>query len=172
MSVIMLIATVVLAGCAVLSVFIARDSVRAMKGTTDSAERNIKLQAISQVLDEYSSVEMSGYITKLYDAFQGAKASETIDIFKNAWETKDFSKVDKDVNNARRRVAWYFAKVYSLYKAGILKKRDIKEYYLATPEIIKEILLDKVEQIEKPDRGKEVYGFFRGLYPKKNEERK
>jgi len=169
----MLVATIVLAVAAVLSARAARDSARTMKdtaaSTAHSTERNIKLQAVSQALNEYSSAEMGSSISTLHDSFRGNRAEETIDSFKNAWKTGDFSEVDTQVDKARRYVAWYFTKVYNLYKADVLKKSDIKD--LTTEEQIKDILLDKIERIEKPGRGKHMYDFFRDFYPNKNEGR-
>ncbi len=142
-----------------------------MKGTAistaASTERNIKLKAMSQVLKEYSSDDMGGHIAKLYEAFRGDIARETIACFENAWNTKDFSIVDPQLNNARRRVAWYFTKIHSLCKVNALDESDVME--LTTEEQINDILLGKVEQIDKPiRRGKGVYTFFRNLYPDKN----
>ena len=112
---------------------------------------------------------MGGHISKLYEAFQDDnRAKETIDCFKKAWCTKDFSKVDPQVNIARRRVAWHFTKIYKLHKYAVLKECEIRE--LTTEEQVKNIMLGMVEKIDKPDResGKEVYGFFRTLYSDKN----
>ena len=148
---------------------IANRSAKAAEDSAKSMKDNIELQAKSQVLNEYSSVDMGDHIAKLYEAFRGNRATKTIACFKKAWKTEDFSEVDSQVNNARRRVAWHFTKIYSLYKIKILKESDVRE--LATEEQVKDIMLGMVEKIDKPNResGKEVYTFFRTLYPDKNE---
>ena len=152
---------------------IAKRSAKAAEDSAKSMKDNIELQAKSQVLDEYSSVDMGDHIAELYEAFQDEnRARETIACFQKAWKTKDFSEVHsqlKQVNNARRRVAWHYTKIYSLKKIKILNESDVKE--LATEEQVKDIMLGMVEKIDKPNResGKEVYTFFRTLYPDKNE---
>ena len=170
-----LVATLVLAGCAVLSVIVLVGStiwsIKATRRTTDSNKRNIRLQAISQALNEYGSVEMGRRITMLYDSFKCAKKrAETIASFDYLWETEDRSKVDSDVDEARRCVAWYFTKIFILYKEDALTVSDIKEDYLATAEMIENILLDKIERLDRPERrGNPVYTFFRNLYSNQNE---
>ena len=152
---------------------IANRSAKAAEDSAKSMKDNIELQAKSQVLDEYSSVDMGNHIAELYEAFQNDnKAKETIACFQKAWRTKDFSEVHcqlKQVNNARRRVAWYYTKIYSLKKIKILNESDVKE--LATEEQVKKIMLGMVEKLDNPEResGEEVYKFYRGLYPDNNE---
>ena len=164
MSIIMLVATLVLAGSAIFSVIVAWR-------TAGSAKKSIRLKAISELLGEYSSVEMAGYQTALHNAFEGDKRKETIDSFKNLWEKGDRSKINPEVDKARRGVAWYFTKVFVLHKESVLTESDIREDYLAKAETINDILLDKVEPLDIPGRGEKVYAFFRGLYTNKNEGR-
>lgn len=169
----MLVITLLLASSARSSARAAKKTVQTMKDTAISTatmtEKHFKLQVKSQVLNEYSSVEMGQHISKLYGSFRGDGEEETIACFKNAWDTGDFSKVNAEVNEARRRVAWHFTKIYKLYKVAVLKKGEIKE--LTTEEQVKDIMLGMVGKIDKPNResGKEVYTFFRTLYPDKND---
>jgi len=154
----MLVSTVVLAIAAIWSVVVA-------KRAADSVKGSIRLNAILQALDEYSSVVMGGHIAKLYAAFRGNKGAETIGSFDYLWKTGDRSKVESDVDEARRSVAWYFTKIFILYKERILTENDIRENDLAKADIVEDILLSKVERLDKPDRrGKETYAFFRDLY--------
>ncbi len=150
----------------------AERSAVAAEASAQRMKENIELQARSQVLNEYSDVDMGEHIAKLYEAFRDdSKAKETIDCFNNAWCSKNFSEVDTKVNNARRRVAWYFTKIHSLHKANMLKMSDVRE--LTTKEQVKDILLGMVEKIDKPKRrDNEVYAFFRALYPDENKQGK
>lgn len=161
-SIITVVTTLVLAVSAVASVIVAACAAHSFR-------RSIKLQAKSQVLKEYSSVAMGKHISNLYAAFLDDKRKEEmIACFDSAWETKDFSNVDKEVNDARRRIAWYFTKMHSLYESGMLKKSDVKG--LTEERQIHEFLLCKVRRLDRPDRRcNKVYAFFKELYPYKND---
>jgi len=171
----MLVVAVCLARSAERSSKVAKDSVETMKitatRTQESTEKHFKVQAKAEVLKEYSSVRMGEHISKLYVAFlDDEKSKEMIAAFDRAWKSEDFSEVHKaykEVNDARRRVAWYFTKIHKLYVAGILRKSDVRE--LTDERAIEEILLAKVRPLDRPERREdETYLFFGDLYPVKD----
>ena len=127
----------------------------------ETTSQNTKQQAILHILDDYSSVQMREYLHILRWWFDN-KESEIIQIYKDARETNNFDKVNKGTEDARRSVALHCTKIYSLYKAGILSDKEIKDYELVNKEL--SILMSKLEELDEPKRGKNVYEFYRNLF--------
>jgi len=154
-------ATAILAFTAWKSTKSAEKSAQAASKAVESNNKNTKQQAILHILDDYSSVEMRGYLHTLWWWFNN-KEAEIIQMYKDARETNNFDKVNKGTEDARRYVALHCTKIYSLYKAGILSDKEIKDYELVNKEL--SILFGKLEELDEPERGKNVYEFYRNLF--------
>ncbi len=120
-------ATVILAFAALKSAKSAEKSAQAASKAVETNNQNIKQQAILHILDDYSSVQMQEYLHTLW--WFNNKEAEIIQTYKNARETNNFDKVNKGAEDARRYVALHCTKIYSLYKAGILSDKEIKDLY-------------------------------------------
>lgn len=159
---IQVILTFVLASAAVYSSISAKKSAKAARDAAESSEKNVDLQVITRILSEFSSDGMQESLSVLWDAFSSGKWEEIKEKQQNGWRTKKFNGVDKKVDAARRRVAWYFARIHILHKRGILGDDVVKD--LVSEGQVKDILIEKVEPLEQPGRGEDVYKFFKDLY--------
>jgi len=160
-SAVLLVATVALAVAAWKSAKSAEKSAQAASKAIETNNQSIKQQAILHILDDYSSARMRGYLNTLWWWFNN-KEAEIIQTYKNARETNNFDKVHRDTEDARRYVALHCTKIYSLFKAGILSDKEIKDYKLVNKELC--ILFGKLEELDEPERGRDVYEFYRKLF--------